>query len=93
MSNVISMAPYTARASDIETAKEYRDWLISTIASIETKNSFSDDLKLEACNGIHDLFEALIDSTLSPRNYTRKLDYPDQQAAEREAKPQKRGGF
>lgn len=78
MNNVISMAPYAARASDIESAKEYRDWLISTVASISTTDSASDDLKLEACNGIHELFEAFIESILNPRNYTRQLDYPAQ---------------
>lgn len=77
VNNVISMAPYTTRARDIESAKEYRDWLITTVASITTADSKSDDLKVEACNGIHELFEAFIDSALSPDNYTRELQYKD----------------
>lgn len=77
MSNVISMAPYTTRAKDIEAAKEYRDWLITTVAAIATADAKSDDLKLEACNGIHELFEAFIDTTLNPENYTKPLQYED----------------
>ncbi|MBS0967728.1 hypothetical protein P0E69_09490 [Chimaeribacter arupi] len=63
MSNVISLEPYTAKARDIQTGKDFRDWLITTVASIKAADPASEDLKLDACEGIHKLFDVLIEAT------------------------------